>query len=150
MLIDGAEPPVKVRLQSQHTDRPLAFKGPFDCFKQTYQHEGLKGLYRVSGRYQRGRLWLKIQGISMPILGAAAENATLFLVYNKFQDLILRLDPHPTSSRSTNPAAGSMLADEKHMSEKQKGKRRELRVGELATAAAGAGAAASFVLWVFP
>jgi ornithine carrier protein len=39
---------VKVRLQSQPTDRPLSFKGPFDCFKQTYLNEGIKGLYRVS------------------------------------------------------------------------------------------------------
>lgn len=38
---------VKVRLQSQPTDRPLSFTGPFDCFKQTYMKEGLRGLYRV-------------------------------------------------------------------------------------------------------
>lgn len=82
----------------------------------------------------------------MPILGAAAENATLFLVYNKCQDLIIRLNPHTPTERSTDPIAGSMLADEEHMSEKKKGKRRELSNGELAVAAAGAGAAASFVL----
>lgn len=39
--------PVKVRLQSQPTDRPLTFTGPLDCFKQTYGKEGLRGLYRV-------------------------------------------------------------------------------------------------------
>lgn len=82
----------------------------------------------------------------MPILGAAAENATLFLVYNKVQDLIIRLNPHPATSHASDPLAGSVLADEAHMSEKKKGKRRELSVGELAMAAAGAGAAASFVL----
>lgn len=82
----------------------------------------------------------------MPILGAAAENATLFLVYNKCQDLIVRLNPHPTSSRSLDPLAGSMLAEEEYMSEKKRGKRRELSNGELAIAAAGAGGAASFVL----
>lgn len=39
---------VKVRLQSQPTDRPLAFTGPLDCFRQTYLKEGWRGLYRVS------------------------------------------------------------------------------------------------------
>lgn len=39
---------VKVRLQSQPTDRPAAFTGPLDCFKQTFAKEGWKGLYRVS------------------------------------------------------------------------------------------------------
>lgn len=39
---------VKVRLQSQPTDRPLSFAGPLDCFQQTYRKEGVRGLYRVS------------------------------------------------------------------------------------------------------
>ena len=39
---------VKVRLQSQPTDRPLTFTGPLDCFKQTVKQEGIRGLYRVS------------------------------------------------------------------------------------------------------
>lgn len=39
---------VKVRLQSQPTDRALSFTGPLDCFKQTYSKEGWRGLYRVS------------------------------------------------------------------------------------------------------
>jgi hypothetical protein len=39
---------VKVRLQSQPTDRPLVYKGPLDAFRQTYMSEGAKGLYRVS------------------------------------------------------------------------------------------------------
>lgn len=41
---------VKVRLQSQPTDRPPAFHGPLDCFKQTFAKEGARGLYRVSFR----------------------------------------------------------------------------------------------------
>ncbi|KAK9475990.1 mitochondrial carrier domain-containing protein [Lipomyces japonicus] len=57
---------VKVRLQSQPDDLPLRFKGPIDCFKQTFQNEGLKGFFR---------------GISSPLFGAAAENASLFLSY---------------------------------------------------------------------
>ena len=91
---------------------------------------------------------MRSQGISMPILGAAAENATLFLVYNKCQDAIVYLNPHGTSLRSSDPLSGSVLADEEHMSAKKRGKRRELSNGELAIAAAGAGAAASFVLYV--
>jgi hypothetical protein len=39
---------IKVRLQSQPVDRPPRFKGPLDCFTQTWKHEGLRGLYRVS------------------------------------------------------------------------------------------------------
>ncbi|KAL7419394.1 mitochondrial ornithine carrier protein [Cryptotrichosporon argae] len=100
---------VKVRLQSQPTDRPLAFTGPLDCFRQTYAREGWRGLYR---------------GISAPIVGAACENASLFLMYNKCQAVIVALRP------------GDSVA----------GKRRELSIGELMVAAAGAGAVASFVL----
>lgn len=40
-------PLVKVRLQSQPTDRPPTFAGPLDCFRQTWGREGWKGLYRV-------------------------------------------------------------------------------------------------------
>lgn len=47
---------VKVRLQSQPTDRPLTFTGPLDCFKQTYGKEGLRGLYRVNIG-SSGHLW---------------------------------------------------------------------------------------------
>ena len=61
----------------------------------------------------------------MPLVGAAAENACLFLVYNKIQDLLVSLDP---------------------VSEKVRGKRRETSIGELGVSAAGAGAAASFIL----
>jgi hypothetical protein len=41
---------VKVRLQSQPwaNDKPLQFKGPVDCFGQTFRNEGVRGLYRVS------------------------------------------------------------------------------------------------------
>jgi len=104
---------VKVRLQSQPTDRPASFTGPLDCFKQTVTKEGWKGLYR---------------GVSMPLVGAAAENACLFLVYNKCQDVIRAV------SGSTS------------LSEKARGKRRELTIGEKALAAGAAGASASFIL----
>jgi ornithine carrier protein len=58
---------VKVRLQAQPDDRPLRYKGPIDCFRQSFKEGGLNSLYR---------------GVSSPIIGAAAENASLFLVYN--------------------------------------------------------------------
>lgn len=74
------------------------------------------------------------QGLSAPLFGAACENATLFLVYNKCQDLIV----------ATNPFGST----EHGLSEKAKGKRRELSTPELALAAAGAGSVASFVLYV--
>lgn len=37
----------KVRLQSQVLDETARFSGPIDCLKQTWQKEGLRGLYRV-------------------------------------------------------------------------------------------------------
>ncbi|KAM0748495.1 mitochondrial carrier [Meredithblackwellia eburnea MCA 4105] len=95
---------VKVRLQSQPLDQPAKFKGPLDCLIQTFKGEGLKGLWR---------------GVSMPIGGAMAENATLFVVYNQSQALLRTLSPPPTS---------------------------ETPISHLATSAALAGACASFVL----
>ncbi|KAH9816239.1 mitochondrial carrier domain-containing protein [Melampsora americana] len=74
---------VKVRLQSQPLDQALRFRGPWDCLRQTTAQEGIRGLYR---------------GVSMPVIGAMAENATLFLVYGQVQKLIRHL-----TSDSTNP-----------------------------------------------
>jgi ornithine carrier protein len=37
----------KVRLQSQVMDQTARFNGPIDCLRQTWQKEGLRGLYRV-------------------------------------------------------------------------------------------------------
>ncbi len=64
---------VKVRLQTQSADRPPRYAGAFDCFKQTYLQEGIRGLYR---------------GLSMPVLGATLENACLFFTYNQIQSAI--------------------------------------------------------------
>lgn len=61
---------VKVRLQSQPDNHPPRFAGPLDCFRQTLANEGFMGLYR---------------GIAAPIVGAAAENASLFLSYGVAQ-----------------------------------------------------------------
>ncbi|KAK0201720.1 mitochondrial carrier [Desarmillaria ectypa] len=63
----------KVRLQSQVLDASARFSGPFDCLMQTYTKEGVKGLYR---------------GLPAPIVGAMAENSSLFLTYSSFQSLI--------------------------------------------------------------
>ncbi|WWC68072.1 uncharacterized protein I206_101991 [Kwoniella pini CBS 10737] len=106
---------VKVRLQSQPTDRPATFKGPWDCFSQTRQKEGFFGLYR---------------GLTAPLVGAACENATLFLCYNKWKELILSVRPELPGSDTR----------------KGKGKARELTTAELAIAGGGAGFMASFVL----
>ncbi|PNS18144.1 Amino-acid transporter arg-13 [Sphaceloma murrayae] len=64
---------VKVRLQSQPDHLPLRYKGPLDCFAQSLRSEGFLGLYR---------------GISAPLVGAAAENASLFFSYRVFQNLL--------------------------------------------------------------
>jgi mitochondrial ornithine carrier protein len=38
---------IKVRLQTQADVKPTQFRGPLDCFRQTFQHEGFFGFYRV-------------------------------------------------------------------------------------------------------
>lgn len=62
---------VKVRLQSQPEHLPLRYKGPVDCFRQSFQADGLRGLYR---------------GISAPMAGAAVETSCLFFSYRIIQD----------------------------------------------------------------
>lgn len=62
---------VKVRLQSQPDHLPLRYKGPLDCFKQSIQQDGFRGLYR---------------GVSAPFAGAAAETACLFFSYRLAQE----------------------------------------------------------------
>ncbi|KAF4553521.1 putative mitochondrial carrier protein 31 [Elsinoe fawcettii] len=64
---------VKVRLQSQPDHLPLRYKGPLDCFGQSLRQDGFFGLYR---------------GISAPLIGAAAENASLFFSYRIFQNIL--------------------------------------------------------------
>ena len=39
---------IQVRLQTQSDVKPLQFRGPLDCFRQTFHNEGFLGFYRVS------------------------------------------------------------------------------------------------------
>ena len=64
---------VKVRLQSQPDTLPLRYNGPLDCFRQSFQVEGLPGLYR---------------GISAPLIGAAIETSSLFFSYRIAQEAL--------------------------------------------------------------
>ncbi|KAL3456673.1 mitochondrial carrier domain-containing protein [Aspergillus heterothallicus] len=80
---------VKVRLQSQPDHLPLRYNGPLDCFHQSFQAEGLRGLYR---------------GISAPMAGAAVENSCLFFSYRVIQDLL-----RATVYSSTEPLPFSAL-----------------------------------------
>jgi len=87
---------VKVRLQSQPLHLPSRYHGPVDCFRQTVAQEGFRGLYR---------------GVSMPVVGAMAENATLFLVYGQVQQLIRRVAfPEQASKRRPPPLPLSYVA----------------------------------------
>ncbi|TFK67587.1 mitochondrial carrier [Pluteus cervinus] len=95
----------KVRLQSQVLDKKARFNGPIDCLTKTWQNEGVRGLYR---------------GLPAPIVGAMVENASLFLTYREFQNLIQYVNHRPASEKPSLP--------------------------ELALAAAGAGAVTSFFL----
>lgn len=95
----------KVRLQSQVLDSTARFSGPIDCLVKTFQGEGLRGLYR---------------GLPAPIVGAMAENASIFFSFNEFQELIRRSTNRSLSEKATLP--------------------------QLALAAAGAGFVTSFFL----
>lgn len=64
---------VKVRLQSQPDHVRLQYSGPLDCFRQSIQSDGIRGLYR---------------GLSAPLVGAAAETASLFLSYRLAQQAL--------------------------------------------------------------
>lgn len=122
----------QVRLQSQPLDQPLKFNGPWDCMLQTFKKEGLKGLWRVSAgiaevAHLDSELTLvSLQGVSMPVCGAMAENATLFVVYNQSLAFLTRAYP-PPAQISTNDAP-------------------HLNPVHLGLSAALAGACASFVL----
>lgn len=94
----------KVRLQSQVLDATARFKGPIDCLVQTWQKEGIRGLYR---------------GLPAPIVGAMAENASLFWSYRELQNAIRTVSKQPAQ---------------------------ELSLDQLALAGAGAGFLTSFVL----
>ncbi|GBE87547.1 mitochondrial carrier [Sparassis latifolia] len=95
----------KVRLQSQVLDETARFSGPIDCLRQTFKNEGIRGLYR---------------GLPAPIVGAMAENASLFWAYTELQNLIRRMSETPESQR--------------------------LSLAQLALAGSGAGSITSFVL----
>ncbi|KAG7091959.1 hypothetical protein E1B28_008348 [Marasmius oreades] len=95
----------KVRLQSQVLDSSARFKGPLDCLYKTWKYEGVKGLYR---------------GLPAPVVGAMAENATLFMSYRIFQRLLRKT----SGIRESEP----------------------LPLPLICVAAAGAGAATSFAL----
>ncbi|KAG9224521.1 hypothetical protein PLEOSDRAFT_1067174 [Pleurotus ostreatus PC15] len=95
----------KVRLQSQVLDATARFSGPIDCLTKTWRNEGMRGLYR---------------GLPAPIVGAMAENASLFLAYGELQNVVRRIYAQPLPEK--------------------------LSMAQLAVAAAGAGAITSFVL----
>ena len=85
---------VKVRLQSQPDHLPLRYKGPLDCFRQSIQQDGFRGLYR---------------GVSAPFAGAAAETACLFCSYRVAQDF-LRLTAFPSTEDNTLPLGALVTA----------------------------------------
>lgn len=95
----------KVRLQAQVLDATARFRGPLDCLAQTFKKEGFRGLYR---------------GLPAPVVGAMAENATLFLAYGELQNVIRHVGNIPVTQALSLP--------------------------QLTLAAAGAGTITSFVL----
>ncbi|KIM52505.1 hypothetical protein SCLCIDRAFT_1223706 [Scleroderma citrinum Foug A] len=98
----------KVRLQSQVLDSAARFGGPLDCLVQTWRDEGIRGLYR---------------GLPVPIFGAMAETAGLFVSYSQLQSFIMWC----TSDVSRAPS-------------------RQLTLPELGLAAAGSGFLTSFII----
>ncbi|GBG29109.1 Mitochondrial substrate carrier family protein S [Hondaea fermentalgiana] len=66
----------------QQTGGKSEFNGSADAFFKTYQRGGVRALY---------------QGLTSPLLGAMAENATLFVAYGAMKNA-LQVDPSPTLS----------------------------------------------------
>ncbi|KAG9093201.1 hypothetical protein FS749_014862 [Ceratobasidium sp. UAMH 11750] len=85
----------KVRLQSQVLDATARFSGPADCLYKTWKFEGVRGLYR---------------GLPMPIVGAMAENASLFLAYNKIQQVLQKYPHFNTGPGQRIPLDGIAIA----------------------------------------
>lgn len=117
---------IKVRLQTQpFTDpgpnggrpRGTLYSGAFDAFRATIRKEGVIGLYR---------------GLSMPVLGATLENASLFFTYNFVQSQIRQWD----GSANQNTSTSSLELDSES----------PLSLPQLSIAAAAAGSVTSFVL----
>lgn len=79
-LIEYPFDTIKVRLQSQSLGTgsgSVGHMGPWDCLKISLAKQNvLQDLYR---------------GISSPIIGAAAENASLFFTYNLFQSMFKKM-----------------------------------------------------------
>ncbi|KAK7042955.1 mitochondrial ornithine carrier protein [Paramarasmius palmivorus] len=75
----------KVRLQSQVLDSSARFNGPIDCLHKTWKNEGVRGLYR---------------GLPAPVVGAMAENASLFMSYRAFQHVIHSVTNQPESENA--------------------------------------------------
>ncbi|KAF7350510.1 hypothetical protein MVEN_01356600 [Mycena venus] len=78
----------KVRLQAQVLDAEARFSGPVDCLRKTWTNEGIRGLYR---------------GLPAPIVGAMAENASLFLSYRELQDVIKMANHQQKDEASSMP-----------------------------------------------
>ncbi|CAO1630874.1 unnamed protein product [Parajaminaea phylloscopi] len=128
---------IKVRLQTQPFTEPppgsaekpkgTLYSGAFDAFRSTVKKEGFTGLFR---------------GLSMPIVGATLENATLFFTYNAIQGQLRRYN----ASQSTSTAWSDRDAAPATTSSVQLDAQDPLPLSQLAIAAAGAGAATSFAL----
>ncbi|KAF2207856.1 hypothetical protein CERZMDRAFT_91666 [Cercospora zeae-maydis SCOH1-5] len=84
---------VKVRLQSQPNRHPLQYTGAVDCFKQSLQKDGIRGIYR---------------GLYIPLVGAAAENAFLFWTYRLSQDL-LKASVYSSNAHSEKLPLGALV-----------------------------------------
>ncbi|KZZ87283.1 amino-acid transporter arg-13 [Ascosphaera apis ARSEF 7405] len=72
-LIEYPFDTIKVRLQSQPDGAPLQYRGPLDCFQQSFRSGGIYSLYR---------------GIGAPMFGAAVETSGLFFSYRFTQDIL--------------------------------------------------------------
>ncbi|GAA6044540.1 hypothetical protein JCM8097_000486 [Rhodosporidiobolus ruineniae] len=109
------------------------FEHPFDLTKVRLQSQPFDQPPRYKGpldcmvqTFRNEGLLAFWKGVSMPVGGAMVENATLFVVYNQSQALLRRIFPLPPPANPSDPPP--------------------ISIPQIATAAALAGAAASFVL----
>lgn len=131
---------IKVRLQTQpFTDpgpgggRPQGtlYSGAFDAFRATLRKEGVVGLYR---------------GLSMPVLGATLENASLFFTYNFVQGEIRRWNGSASGSAYLKESLHRQQQSTGSTSSLELDSASPLSLPQLSIAAAIAGSVTSFVL----
>eukprot|EP00164_Ancoracysta_twista_P004392 GFYU01005921.1.p1 GENE.GFYU01005921.1~~GFYU01005921.1.p1 ORF type:complete len:342 (+),score=49.23 GFYU01005921.1:204-1229(+) len=122
---------IKVRLQTQTFGREV-YKSPMDCALQTYREGGVSSFYR---------------GMASPMVGAAMENAVLFVAYGQIKRIMLERQRNLTTAATVgSQGSGVGTGTEAITSVRATDSQQELSMKQLLIAGGGAGFCVSFVL----